>query len=130
MGFDTVGELAEDGVPEPLQVALNDRARVMLVPTVGFEWITGAREMATPGRSECMLVLPTATDDEVDATIERARQAGGDIVTEPKRHRWGYSGPLPTPTVISGWSVQAFRTAEITRSRKSWSGPDVVPTTA
>ena len=32
LGFEPVGEPAEDGVPEPLQFTLNDGLRVMLVP--------------------------------------------------------------------------------------------------
>lgn len=92
MGFDTAGELDEDGIPEPLQIALNDRAWIMLVPTGGFEWITDGRDTAAPGQSECMLVLPADSDDEVEEIIERARRAGADIVTEPGRQRWGYAG--------------------------------------
>ena len=33
LGLDVVGQPAEDGVPEPLQFALNDGTRLMLVPT-------------------------------------------------------------------------------------------------
>ena len=36
LGLETPGELAEDGVPEPLRVQLNERASVMYVPTGGF----------------------------------------------------------------------------------------------
>jgi len=92
LGLETVGEPDDDGIPEPLQIALNDRARVMLVPTVGFGWITGERGTAEPGTNECMLLLPVESDDEVDAVIERARRAGGEIVTEPDQQRWGYAG--------------------------------------
>jgi predicted lactoylglutathione lyase len=92
MGFETVGELAADGIPEPLQIAISEHARIMLVPTVGFGWVTGEHQTAEPGTSECMLVLPVESDDEVDAVIERARRAGAEIVTEPGPQPWGYSG--------------------------------------
>ncbi len=36
LGLETPGEVAEDGVPEPLRVQLNERALVMYVPTGGF----------------------------------------------------------------------------------------------
>lgn len=42
LGFDAVGEPAEDGVPEPLQFAVNDGLRLMLIPTGGFGWVIGA----------------------------------------------------------------------------------------
>ena len=35
LGFEAVGELADDGLPEPLQFVLNDGLRLMLVPTGG-----------------------------------------------------------------------------------------------
>lgn len=92
MGFQAVGEPDEDGIPEPLRFALADRAWIMLVPTVGFDWITDTRETAHPGHCECMLVLAVADETEVDTTIERARLAGAEIVTEPGRQRWGYAG--------------------------------------
>lgn len=97
MGFRPEGEPDENGIPEPLQFALNGMARVMLVPTVGFDWITGDRQPAPAGVSECMLLLPTDSDQEVDATIERARQAGAEIVTEPNKQRWGYAGAFADP---------------------------------
>ena len=44
-----MGELADDGVPEPLQLVLNDGLRLMLIPTGGFGWITEDHEVAAPG---------------------------------------------------------------------------------
>jgi len=61
LGFDPIGELAEDGVPEPLQFALHDGVRIMLIPTGGFGWIIGDHEVAPPGRSECVLSLAAPT---------------------------------------------------------------------
>ena len=61
LGFETPGELAEDGVPEPLRVQLNEQACVMYVPTVGFGWITDGRATTEPGTSECLLSLQVGT---------------------------------------------------------------------
>jgi uncharacterized protein len=92
LAFDPVGEPAEDGVPEPLQFELNEGVRVMLIPTGGFGWITGDHDVAPSGCSECVLTLAAETDEDVDAMIERARRAGGAVVTTPGDQPWGYSG--------------------------------------
>ena len=97
LGFEAVGELADDGVPEPLQFELNDGARLMLIPTGGFGWVIGDREVAARGTSECLLSLVADTDAGVDAFIERAQQAGADVVTESGRQPWGYAGVFADP---------------------------------
>jgi uncharacterized protein len=97
LGFEAVGDPAEDGVPEPLQLALNDGVRVMLVPTGGFGWVIGDHEVAPRGQSECVLSLGARTDDDVAETVERARRAGATIVTEPGRQPWGYAGAFADP---------------------------------
>ena len=97
LGFAAVGEPADDGVPEPLQFELNDGARLMLVPTGGFGWVIGDREVAARETSECLLSLGADTDAGVDAFIERAQQAGADVVTEPGRQPWGYAGVFADP---------------------------------
>lgn len=97
LGFDPVGEPAEDGVPEPLQFALNDGVRLMLIPTGGFGWITGDRDVAPSGSSECVLNLAADTDADVDAMVQRARQAGAEIVAEPGQQPWGYAGAFADP---------------------------------
>jgi predicted lactoylglutathione lyase len=92
LGFDPVGEPAEDGVPEPLQFALNDGVRIMLIPTGGSGWITGDHDVAPKGTSECVLTLGTDTDESVDEMVQRALDAGAVIVTPPGRQPWGYAG--------------------------------------
>jgi predicted lactoylglutathione lyase len=106
LGFDPVGEPAEDGVPEPLQFALNDGVRVMLIPTGGFDRITGDHDVAPSGCSECVLTLATETDAEVDAMIERAVEAGAATVTEPGRQPWGYAAAFADPDGHI-WTVRA-----------------------
>lgn len=97
LGFEAIGELAEDGVPEPLQFALNEGLRLMFIPTGGFGWVLGGRPAAEPGQSECVLNLPVATEAEVDQCIEAARQAGAEVITEPGPQPWGYAGTFADP---------------------------------
>ena len=96
-GFDPIGELADDGLPEPLQFALNDGMRIMLIPTGGFGWITGEHEVAPAGSSECVISLSAGDDAAVDDVLERARRAGATIVTEPAQQAWGYAGAFADP---------------------------------
>jgi hypothetical protein len=44
LGFVTVGELGDDGPPEPLQFEISVGLRVMLIPTRGFGWVIGDRQ--------------------------------------------------------------------------------------
>ncbi len=97
LGLDAIGEPAEDGVPEPLQFALGTEARLMLVPTGGFGWVLGDREVASPAQSECILSLSAATDVDVDSLVERARAAGAGVLSPPGRQPWGYTGTFADP---------------------------------
>jgi predicted lactoylglutathione lyase len=97
LGLEPIGEPAEDGVPEPLVFAVNEGLRLMFVPTGGFGWVLGGREAAAPGRSECVLVLPAASEADVDAAVERARRAGATLVAAPERKPWGYTGTFADP---------------------------------
>jgi predicted lactoylglutathione lyase len=97
LGFDAIGEVADDGVPEPLQFALNDGVRLMLIPTGGFGWVIGDREVAGRGQSECMFSLRAETEADVDGLVERAHQAGGEVVTQPGQQPWGYAGAFADP---------------------------------
>ena len=97
LGFDAIGEVADDGVPEPLQFALNDGVRLMLIPTRGFGWVIGGREVAGRGQSECMFSLRAETEAYVDELVERSHQAGGEVVTQPGQQPWGYAGAFADP---------------------------------
>ena len=97
LGLDAVGELAEDGVPEPLQFDLNNGARIMLVPAVGFGWVIGDHQVAEAGTSECVVSITVGTDTAVDDLIARAGEAGATIVTAPGRQPWGYVGVFADP---------------------------------
>ncbi|MEU5945172.1 VOC family protein [Micromonospora sp. NPDC047465] len=97
LGLDAVGEPAEDGIPEPLQFALNDGLRVMLVPVGGFGWVIGRHEVARRGHSECVLSLSAATSAEAAQLVERARAAGAEVVVEPGQQPWGFAGAFADP---------------------------------
>jgi uncharacterized protein len=97
LGLETPGELAEDGVPEPLRVQLNEQGSVMYVPTVGFGWITDGRATAESGTSECLLSLQVGTTTEVDNLVGRVDAAGGRVVSGPEQKAWGYTGTFTDP---------------------------------
>jgi predicted lactoylglutathione lyase len=97
LGLDAIGEPAQDGVPEPLQFALNDGVRLILVPTGGFGWVIGDHEVARRGHSECVFSLRAGSEAGVDELVERAHQAGAEIVTEPGQQPWGYAGAFADP---------------------------------
>ncbi|WP_436500607.1 VOC family protein [Actinokineospora sp. HUAS TT18] len=98
LGFEPFGdEIADDGVPEPLQFVVDEGLRIMLIPTGGFGWITGGRATAGSATSECALNLPAESDTHVDEIVARAVAAGAKTVTEPGQQPWGYSGAFTDP---------------------------------
>ncbi len=78
LGFASIGELAEDGVPEPLQFVLGEQVRLMLIPRGGFGWISGDRGPADRGVSECVLSVSASSEAGVDEMLARATVAGGE----------------------------------------------------
>ena len=97
LGLEPFGEPADDGVPEPLQFDLDERLRIMLIPTGGFGWVVGEHQVAPKGTSECIVGITAESDAEVDALIERVRAAGAVVVTEPEQQPWGYTGTFADP---------------------------------
>ena len=97
LGLETPGGLAEDGVPEPLRVHLNDQTSVMYVPTGGFGWITNGRTAADPETSECLLSLQVGATSEVDDLLGVVDAAGGQVVTGPEQKSYGYTGTFTDP---------------------------------
>ena len=93
LGFEAFGEIASDGLPEPLQFAIGDGASLMLIPTGGFGWVIGDNAVAERGTSECIL----SVDGDVDALFERARAAGATVVAEPEQKPWGYTATFADP---------------------------------
>ena len=97
LGFVAVGDLAADGVPEPLQFEISGGLRVMLIPSVGFGWVIGGRKRSPRGVHECLIVIGLATDADVDALMRRAKDAGARIVIKTGSQRWGYVGAFVDP---------------------------------
>lgn len=97
LDLEPIGDPAEDGVPEPLQFALDDGVRLMFIPTGGFGWVTGGHPTAAAGTSECLLRLEAGSDSEVRDRVERARAAGAEVAAEPQEQPWGYVGTFADP---------------------------------
>jgi predicted lactoylglutathione lyase len=97
LGFDAIGEPAGDGVPEPLQFALNEGVRVMFIPTGGFGWVTGNRDTAPSDQSECLLVLTLAGQRDIHTMVDRARAVGAEIIMEPAEQPWGFTAVFADP---------------------------------
>jgi predicted lactoylglutathione lyase len=97
LGFETPGEHAEDGVPEPLRVVLNERASVIYIPTDGFGWVTDGRRTADRATAECLLTLQVGTAAQVDDTLARAATSGGVVASAAQHQPWGYSGTFADP---------------------------------
>ncbi|WP_328519078.1 VOC family protein [Kribbella sp. NBC_00359] len=96
-GFKPVGELAQDGIPEPLQFALTDDVRLMLIPTGGFGWVLGEQPAAPPGTSECILSVHADSESAVDALAAKVVAAGAELVTAPIRKPWAYIATFTDP---------------------------------
>ncbi|MFI5624574.1 VOC family protein [Nocardioides sp. NPDC051685] len=97
LGLETPGELADDGVPEPLRATLSETCEVMMIPTGGFKWVTGQlgdepMDAATPPSPEdpkqCLVTIELDSRDEVEARYTAAT-AIGRIVLAPEAAPWG-----------------------------------------
>jgi len=102
LGFEAVGELGDDGLPEPLQFEICTGLRVMLIPTGGFGWVIGDRRRSPRGSHECLVVIGLPTDAEVDELMHRAQQAGADIVFESAKQTWGGGPADAQPDAYAG----------------------------
>ncbi len=97
LGLTPVGELDEDGIPEPLQFQLADDVRMMLIPTEGFGWVLGDQPAAPHGQSECILSVEVESEAAADALAARAVAAGAVQVTAPTRKPWTYMATFTDP---------------------------------
>jgi len=91
LGLEAIGELADDGVPEPLMFVLNATTLLMLIPSGGFGWVIGTHEVAPFGTSECVLGITVASDPAVEEIVQQARAAGATLASEPAPQPWGYA---------------------------------------
>src|SRR6187431_134871 len=85
LGLEPFGPLADDGVPEPLQLRLASSVSLMLIPTGGFGWVAGEDRIAPPGVIECVFSVYARDEDDVRARFGAALAAGGTIVDEPSQ---------------------------------------------
>jgi hypothetical protein len=99
LGLATPGELADDGVPEPLQVEVGG-TRIMFVPTGGFGWGLGARPVSPAGTSECILCVPFATAAEVASARPRPAAPSSRRSAITRGATWARSR---IPTATCGW---------------------------
>lgn len=97
LGFETPGDLADDGIPEPLTVVVNSGLRVMLVPRGGFGWITAGRTTAARDTAECLLSLAVSSPADVDDFLQRAASVGAEIASPAQQRPWGYTGTFADP---------------------------------
>jgi hypothetical protein len=97
LAVEDTGELADDGVPEPLVFVVNDAVRLMLIPTGGFGWVAEGHDVAPAGTSECLLGITARDAAEVDAIVGRARDAGAEVRLEPGDQMWGYAATFADP---------------------------------
>src|SRR5918992_2348782 len=97
LGLEPFGEPADDGVPEPLQFVLNEGVRIMLIPTGGFDWITGDNQVAPHGHSEGVINVNAGTERGVGEMLEGAEAANASIIAKSGQQPWGYSGSFADP---------------------------------
>jgi len=92
-----IGEPADDGVPETLQFRLDERTALMLIPTGGFAWVLGNRDIAPSGVSEVMMSMAAGSAEEVSTVVGRMRREGGEVLAEPTQQDWGFAGVAADP---------------------------------
>ena len=97
LGLEAVGPVADDGVPEPLQLVLGDGVHLMLIPRGGFGWVSDPHEVAASGTSECQISWAVESPADVDAAVERARAAGATVLHEPADRGWGHCALFADP---------------------------------
>ena len=89
LGLEAFGPLADDGVPEPLQLRLGPNVSLMFIPTGGFGWVAGEDRVAPAGATECVFSVYAADEDAVRARHDAALAAGGTAIFEPSPREWG-----------------------------------------
>lgn len=105
LGFSTVGEPGDDGIPEPLQFEISAGLRLMLIPTRGFGWVIGGRDRAPRGAHECLVVIGLPTSREVDELLRRAQRAAAPSSSRPATRSGDTPARSPIPTATYGKSV-------------------------
>jgi hypothetical protein len=103
LGLDAFGPLADDGIPEPLQLRLASSVSLMLIPTGGFGWVAGEDRVAPSDASECVLSVYVRDEDAVRARTTPPSPPAERPCTSPRCGSGAPSPPRsPTPTDTSG----------------------------
>ena len=105
LGFVTVGELGDDGLPEPLQFEISVGLRVMLIPSRGFGWVIGGRRRSPRATHECLVVIGLATDAAVDELMRRGRTPAPRSPSKLETRDGDTPAPSPTSTATCGRSA-------------------------
>jgi uncharacterized protein len=69
LSLEALGEPDEDGIPEPLQFAINAGVRVMLIRRGGFERATGGGQVPPPASTNAS--SPSARPPKADTDVLR-----------------------------------------------------------
>src|SRR5437763_13906933 len=97
LGLEAFGPLADDGVPEPLQLRLGSSVSLMLIPTGGFGWVAGQDRVAPPDARACVLSVCVPDAAAARARCEAALAAGGSTSSAPPQ---GACGAFAAPVVV------------------------------
>lgn len=97
LDLQTIGEVVEDGLPEPLQFFVNPGLRLMLIPDDGFGFVVAPRAPVMGGPVECLLSFNVQTPADVLALKGKWIAAGGSILSEPSQKDWGFNGVFADP---------------------------------
>jgi catechol 2,3-dioxygenase-like lactoylglutathione lyase family enzyme len=119
LGFAAVGEPWEDGIPEPLQFALNDGVRVMLIPTGGFDRITGDHQVAP---AESVSASWSSRPAPTKAWTRPSSVPKLLVPTSSPRPGSSHGAtrvPSPIPTGTSGWSGRRARRGRLRKPTRS-----------
>jgi catechol 2,3-dioxygenase-like lactoylglutathione lyase family enzyme len=102
LGLEAIGELADDGVPEPLMFVLNPMTPLMLVPNGGCGWSSAITGSLRSGRANaCSASGQRPTTTSIGSSNGHEGQARR--LPRSQRHSRGATQrPSPIPTVTSG----------------------------
>lgn len=87
---------------EPLQFQINDGVRLVLIPTGGFGWMVGNREVASSSQSEAFISISADGESGVDDLVAKAQEAGATLVTPPAQQPWVMLALSPIRMDMSG----------------------------
>ena len=106
LGLEAFGPLADDGVPEPLQLRLASSVSLMLIPTGGFGWVAGEDRVAPPGANECVLSAYAAQGEWHPVGQDELELAAADLgVEQVHTAAWIWTSTWPSAGTGSGTSA-------------------------